>query len=49
MEIIHFARNLAALDLINYGRIDAETMAASSENQILSRYSFGVTPNNFFT
>ena len=32
MEIIHFALNLAALEFINYVRIDAETIAASSEN-----------------
>jgi hypothetical protein len=32
IEIIQFAQNLAALDFINYVRIDAETIAASSEN-----------------
>ena len=32
IEIIQFALNLAALDFINYVRIDAETIAASSEN-----------------
>lgn len=32
MEIIQFALHLAALDFINYVRIDAESLAASSEN-----------------
>jgi hypothetical protein len=32
IEIIQFALNLAALDFINYVRIDAESLAASSEN-----------------
>ena len=32
IEIIRFALNLAALDFMNYVRIDAETIAASSES-----------------